>query len=78
MKTRTESFFTLAAFVAVLSVVNAAGAQQSGTADEAKALLVRAAAAVQADKAGALALLASTAAAALASSALASSAVPDC
>jgi hypothetical protein len=55
MKTRTESFFTLAAFVAVLSVVNAAGAQQSGTADEAKALLVRAAAAVQADKAGALA-----------------------
>jgi signal transduction histidine kinase len=55
VKTRMGMLLPLAAFLAVLSVVNVAGAQQSGTADEAKALLARAATAVKTDKAGALA-----------------------
>ena len=54
MKTRMKTLLPVAALVGALSAGNAAGAQQSGTADEAKALLARAAAAVQADKAGAL------------------------
>jgi hypothetical protein len=55
MKTRTKSFLTLVAFVGALIGVNAASAQQSGTADEAKALLARAATAVETDKTLALA-----------------------
>ena len=55
MNIRTKRILTLVTLVAALSVGNVAGAQQSGTADEAKALLAKAAAAVQADKAGALA-----------------------
>jgi len=52
MRTRMKAIL---AVVGVLSFSGAAGAQQSGTADEAKALLARAAAAVKADEAGALA-----------------------
>lgn len=55
MKTRRGIILSLVAFVAALSIVNVAGAQQSGTADEAKALLAKAATAVKTDKAGALA-----------------------
>jgi len=55
MNIRTKRILTVVTLVAALSVGNVAGAQQSGTADEAKALLAKAAAAVQADKAGALA-----------------------
>ena len=55
MKTPMKTLLPVAALVGALSVGHVAGAQQSGTADEAKALLARAAAAVQADKAGALA-----------------------
>ena len=55
MKTRMKTLLPVAALVGALSVGHVAGAQQSGTADEAKALLARAATAVQADKAGALA-----------------------
>ena len=55
MKARTKGFVIAVALVGALSVDHVAGAQQSGTADEAKALLARAATAVQADKAGALA-----------------------
>jgi len=55
MVTRMKTLLPMAALVAALSVGHVAGAQQSGTADEAKALLAKAAAAVQADKASALA-----------------------
>jgi len=55
MKTPMKTLLPVAALVGALSVGHVAGAQQSGTADEAKALLARAAAAVQADKASALA-----------------------
>ena len=55
MKTRRGTLLPLAAFLVALSVGNAAGAQQSGTANEAKALLAKAAKAVKTDKAGALA-----------------------
>src|SRR5215469_11192038 len=55
MKTRMKTLLPVAALVGALSVGNDAGAQQSGTADEAKTLLARAATAVQADKTGALA-----------------------
>jgi len=50
-----KTFLLLVALVAALSVGNVAGAQQSGTADEAKALLAKAAAAVETNKASALA-----------------------
>jgi len=55
MKTRMKTLLPVAALVGALSVGHVADAQQSGTADEAKALLARAATAVQADKTGALA-----------------------
>jgi len=55
MKTGTMRFLIAVAFIVALSVDHVAGAQQSGTADEAKALLARAAAAVKTDEAGALA-----------------------
>jgi hypothetical protein len=50
-----KTLLPVAALVGALSVGHVADAQQSGTADEAKALLARAATAVQADKTGALA-----------------------
>jgi len=55
MKTRTKRFMIVVGLVGAFSVGHVAGAQQSGTADEAKALLARAATAVKTDKAGALA-----------------------
>ena len=55
MKTRMKTVLPVLALVAVLGAGNDAGAQQSGTADEAKALLTKAAAAVEANKASALA-----------------------
>ena len=55
MKTRTKRFLIAVALVGGLSVGHVAVAQQSGTADEAKALLAKAATAVKSDKAGALA-----------------------
>ena len=55
MKTRMKTLLPVAALVGALSAGNVVGAQQSATADEAKALLSRAAAAVQADRASALA-----------------------
>jgi len=55
MEMRMKTLLPLVALVGALSFSNAASAQQSGTADEAKALLARAATAVRADKAGALA-----------------------
>src|SRR5215469_13577488 len=55
MKTGTMRFLIAVAFIVALSVDHVAGAQQSGTADEAKALLARAATAVKTDEAGALA-----------------------
>jgi hypothetical protein len=55
MNIRTKRLLTVAALVGALSVGNVAGAQQSGTADEAKALLAKAATAVKTDRAGALA-----------------------
>src|SRR5215472_10228910 len=54
MKTGTMRFLIAVAFIIALSVDHVAGAQQSGTADEAKALLARGAAAVKTDEAGAL------------------------
>jgi hypothetical protein len=50
-----KTFPPVVALVGALSFGNAASAQQSGTADQAKALLAKAATAVRADKAGALA-----------------------
>ncbi|MGC2200572.1 MAG: cache domain-containing protein [Stellaceae bacterium] len=55
MEMRIKTLLPLVALVAALTFGGAANAQQSGTADEAKALLARAAAAVKADKASALA-----------------------
>jgi len=55
MKTRTKRLLIAVGLVGALSVGNVAGAQQSGTAGEAKALLARAATAVKSDKASALA-----------------------
>ena len=55
MKTQMKTLLPAVALVGALSVGHVAGAQQSGTADEAKALLARAATAVKTDKAGALA-----------------------
>ena len=55
MKTQMKTLLPVAALVGALSVGHVAGAQQSGTADEAKALLARAATAVKSDKASALA-----------------------
>src|SRR6516162_1014606 len=55
MKTRMKTLLPVAALVGALSVSHVAGAQQSGTADEAKALLAKAVTAVGTDKAGALA-----------------------
>src|SRR5271157_1305469 len=52
---RTKALLPVVALAGALGFGSAAGAQQSGTADEAKALLAKAAAAVQADKAAALA-----------------------
>ena len=52
---RMKMLLPVVALVGALIFSSAASAQQSGTADEAKALLARAATAVQADKAGALA-----------------------
>ncbi len=50
-----KTLLPVVALVGALGFHNAAGAQQSGNADDAKALLARAASAVKADKAGALA-----------------------
>ena len=50
-----KSRLPVLALVGALSFIGAASAQQSGTADDAKALLAKAAAAVRADKASALA-----------------------
>src|SRR5437879_3166943 len=58
METRKKALlpvFALVALVATLSLSSGASAQQSGTDDEAKALLQKAAIAVKADKAFALA-----------------------
>ena len=55
MKTRVKTVLPVLALVAALGAGNDAGAQQSGTADEAKTLLTKAAAAVEANKASALA-----------------------
>ena len=55
MRTRMKTLATLIALVAALAVTNVAGAQQSGTADDAKALLAKAAAAVKTNEASALA-----------------------
>jgi hypothetical protein len=55
MRMRMKTLLPVVVLVAALGLSNGAGAQQSGTADDAKALLARAAAAVRADKAGALA-----------------------
>ena len=52
---RTKTLLPVMALVGALSFGNAASAQQSGTADDARALLAKAAAAVKADKASALA-----------------------
>ena len=54
MKTRMKTLLPVAALVGALSVSHVAGAQQSGTADEAKALLAKAASAVATNKASAL------------------------
>ena len=54
MKMGVKALLPVVALVGALGVSSVASAQQSGTADEAKALLARAAAAVKADKAGAL------------------------
>ena len=55
MKTRMKLLLPFMVLVGALSVGHVACAQQSGTADEAKALLARAATAVKTDRAGALA-----------------------
>jgi hypothetical protein len=54
MKTRTKRLLTVVTLVGALGAGHVAGAQQSGTADEAKALLAKAAAAVKTDEASAL------------------------
>jgi hypothetical protein len=55
MKTRMKTFLPVVALVGALGCGSAATAQQSGTANDARALLQKAAIAVKADKAGALA-----------------------
>jgi len=55
METRIKALLPVVALVAALSLSSGASAQQSGTADDAKALLQKAAIAVKADKAFALA-----------------------
>jgi len=55
METRKKALLPVFALVAALSLSSGASAQQSGTADDAKALLQKAAIAVKADKAFALA-----------------------
>ena len=55
MEMRMKTFLPAVALVGALSLSSAASCQQSGTADEAKALLAKAAIAVKADEAGALA-----------------------
>jgi hypothetical protein len=55
MKMRMKTLLPVVALVGALGFSSAATAQQSGTADDAKALLQKAAIAVKADKAGALA-----------------------
>ena len=55
MGMRVKTLLPVVALVAALGLSNGASAQQSGTADEAKELLAKAATAVRADKAGALA-----------------------
>ena len=55
MELRIKTLLPLVALVGALSFSSAASAEQSGTADDAKALLAKAAIAVKADKAGALA-----------------------
>ena len=55
METRIKPLLPVVALVGALSFSSAAGAQQSGNADDAKALLAKAAIAVKADEAGALA-----------------------
>jgi Cache domain len=55
MAKRPKTVVSVVALVGALSFGCAAGAQQSGTADDAKLLLARAAAAVRSDEAGALA-----------------------
>jgi hypothetical protein len=60
MKTQTKRFLIAVALVGALNVGHVAGAQQSGTADEAKTLLAKAATAVKTDEAGALARFAAS------------------
>ena len=55
METRMKTLLPAVALVGALSFSSAASAQQSATADDAKALLARAATAIKADKPGALA-----------------------
>lgn len=55
MGMRVKTLLPVVALAAALGLSNGASAQQSGTADEAKGLLAKAATAVRADKAGALA-----------------------
>jgi len=55
MEMRIKTLLPVVGLVGALSFSSAAGAQQSGTADDAKALLAKAAIAVKADEAGALA-----------------------
>jgi hypothetical protein len=55
METRMKTLLPAVALVGALSFSSAASAQQSATADDAKALLAKAATAVKADKPGALA-----------------------
>ena len=55
MEMRMKTLLPVLAVIGALSFISAASAQQSGTADQAKALLAKAAAAVEADETGALA-----------------------
>jgi hypothetical protein len=55
MEMRMKTLLPVVALVGALSFSSAVSAQQSGTADDAKALLAKAAIAIKADKAGALA-----------------------
>ena len=55
MEMRMKTLLPVLAVIAAVSFSSGASAQPSGTADQAKALLAKAAAAVKADEAGALA-----------------------
>ena len=55
MEMRMTTLLPVFAVIGALSFTSAASAQQSGNADQAKALLAKAATAVKADEAGALA-----------------------